>query len=214
MSPTRFAGAIFDMDGTLVQSEHLHRKSWLKPLADLGIALDEDAYLRDFAGKPGLTIISDHIGLEGEAAVALYNRVTDTYWQIAVNEVEPTPGLLAFLERIAPLPMAVCTSAQRASADRMLDLLKLGPRFQAVVTSTDVSHGKPHPEPFLLAAERLHVPAGLCIAFEDSANGLISARKAGMYCVGIGFGATVYGQLADIWITDFTDPRLSQVPGL
>ena len=50
MSRYRFEGAIFDLDGTLVQSEHLHRQSWVEPLAELGMAVDEDAYLRDFAG--------------------------------------------------------------------------------------------------------------------------------------------------------------------
>jgi HAD superfamily hydrolase (TIGR01509 family) len=214
MSPLRFAGAIFDMDGTLVQSEHLHRESWIEPLAEIGIAVDEDAYLRDFAGKPGMKIISDHIGLNGEAAIALYDRVTSNYWQIAVSQVEPTAGLLAFLDRISPLPKAVCTSAQRESARRMLDLLDLTSRFDAIITATDVTRGKPDPEPFQLAASRLNLAADSCIAFEDSANGLVSARAAGMYCVGVGAGATVYADLANVWISDFTDPELPRIMGI
>jgi HAD superfamily hydrolase (TIGR01509 family) len=214
MSPLRFAGAIFDMDGTLVQSEHLHRESWKEPLADIGIAVDEDAYLRDFAGKPGMKIISDHIGLNGEAAIALYDRVTSNYWQIAVSQVEPTAGLLAFLDRISPLPKAVCTSAQRESARRMLDLLDLTSRFDAIITATDVTRGKPDPEPFQLAASRLNLAADSCIAFEDSANGLVSARAAGMYCVGVGAGATVYADLANVWISDFTYPELPRIMGI
>jgi HAD superfamily hydrolase (TIGR01509 family) len=214
MSPLRFAGAIFDMDGTLVQSEHLHRESWIEPLAEIGIAVDEDAYLRDFAGKPGMKIISDHIGLNGEAAIALYDRVTSNYWQIAVSQVEPTAGLLAFLDRISPLPKAVCTSAQRESARRMLDLLDLTSRFDAIITATDVTRGKPDPEPFQLAASRLNLAADSCIAFEDSANGLVSARAAGMYCVGVGAGATVYADLANVWISDFTDSELPRIMGI
>jgi HAD superfamily hydrolase (TIGR01509 family) len=214
MSPLRFAGAIFDMDGTLVQSEHLHRESWKEPLAEIGIAVDEDAYLRDFAGKPGMKIISDHIGLNGEAAIALYDRVTSNYWQIAVSQVEPTAGLLAFLDRISPLPKAVCTSAQRESARRMLDLLDLTSRFDAIITATDVTRGKPDPEPFQLAASRLNLAADSCIAFEDSANGLVSARAAGMYCVGVGAGATVYADLANVWISDFTDSELPRIMGI
>ena len=214
MSTFRFAGAIFDMDGTLVQSEHLHRESWIEPLAEIGIAVDEDAYLRDFAGKPGMKIISDHIGLNGEAAIALYERVTSNYWQIAVNQVEPTPGLLAFLDRISPLPKAVCTSAERESAHRMLDLLELTCRFDAIITATDITRGKPDPEPFQLAASRLNVTPDSCIAFEDSANGLVSARAAGMYCVGVGAGATVYADLANVWIPDFTDQELPRIMGI
>ena len=96
MSTFRFAGAIFDLDGTLVMSEHLHRQSWIEPLEELGITVDEDAYLRDFAGKPGIQIIRDHVGLEGDAAVSLYERVTNAYWQLAVEHATPTAGVIDF----------------------------------------------------------------------------------------------------------------------
>jgi sugar-phosphatase len=211
MTGFRFAGAIFDLDGTLVQSEHIHRQSWIEPLAELGIAVDEDAYLRDFAGKPGLAIIRDHIGLEGEAAVALYEKVTDNYWRLAVEEVEPTTGLLAFLDRIAGVPKAVCTSAERESALRMLDLLDLTPRFDAIVTATDVTRGKPDPEPFLLAATRIDVAPEQCIAFEDSTNGLLAAGAAGMDRIGVGPMPDNGDKLAGRWIADFTDPALSEL---
>jgi HAD superfamily hydrolase (TIGR01509 family) len=140
--------------------------------------------------------------------------VTSNYWQIAVSQVEPTAGLLAFLDRISPLPKAVCTSAQRESARRMLDLLDLTSRFDAIITATDVTRGKPDPEPFQLAASRLNLAADSCIAFEDSANGLVSARAAGMYCVGVGAGATVYADLANVWISDFTDSELPRIMGI
>ena len=211
MSTFRFDGAVFDLDGTLVLSEHLHRESWINPLAEIGIAVDEDAYLRDFAGKPGMQIIRDHVGLDGEAAIALYNRVTDNYWTLAVGQVSPTEGLIAFLEAIAAVPKAVCTSAQRDSAMRMLDLLDLTPRFTAIVTATDVREGKPDPEPYRLAASRLGVPGTRCVAFEDAANGLISARAAGMFCVGLGAAATAYPDVADLWISDFHDDALKDL---
>lgn len=210
MNNVRFDAAIFDLDGTLVQSEHLHRQSWIEPLAELGIAIDEDAYLRDFAGKPGMLIIRDHVGLDGEEALALYERVTEGYWQLAV-EAEPTAGLIDFLDCLGTLPKAVCTSAQHESAHRMLDLLELTARFDAIVTATDVTRGKPDPEPFRLAAERLSVDPADCIAFEDSANGLRSAHAAGMTVVGVGPDSDSYGDLADYWIVDFTDSILTEV---
>ena len=211
MNRFRFAGAVFDLDGTLVQSEHLHRQSWVTPLADRGIAVDDDAYLRDFAGKPGMQIIREQFGLEDDAAVALYNQVTDSYWTMAIEEVGPTEGLLAFLDRISGVRTAVCTSAQRASAMKMLDLLHLTARFDTVVTASDIARGKPDPEPYLLAARRIGLSGADCVAFEDSASGLISARAAGMHCVGIGPGANAYANLADIWIADFRDPALEEL---
>src|ERR671915_1896381 len=98
MTTFRFAAAVFDLDGTLVQSEYLHRQSWVEPLAELGIAVDEDVYLRDFAGKPGMLIIRDHVGLDGDEALALYERVNDNYWRFAISEGEPTKGLLDFFD--------------------------------------------------------------------------------------------------------------------
>jgi HAD superfamily hydrolase (TIGR01509 family) len=211
VSTFRFAGAIFDLDGTLVMSEHLHRQSWIEPLEELGITVDEDAYLRDFAGKPGMQTIRDHVGLEGDAAVSLYERVTNAYWQLAVELATPTAGVIDFLDQIAATPKSVCTSAQRDSALRMLDMLDLTRRFDAIVTATDVSHGKPDPEPFLLAAMRIGIDPGRCVAFEDSTNGLIAARAAGMTCIGIGPGTGASARLADGWIVDFTDLALSQL---
>jgi beta-phosphoglucomutase len=90
----------------------------------------------------------------------------------------------------------------------MLNLLGLAKFFDAVITATDVYRGKPDPEPFLLAATRLNVEPDTCVAFEDSANGLISARAAAMATIGIGPGQGLYADLADVWITDFTDPAL------
>jgi HAD superfamily hydrolase (TIGR01509 family) len=207
----RYSAAIFDLDGTLVQSEHLHRLSWNEPLARRGIVIDDATYYRDFAGMPGMLIIRDHIGLQGESAEMLYQDVTAAYWAIATDQVLPTAGLLTFLSRITNIPKAVCTSAQRDSASRMLDLLELTSHFTTVVTATDVVNGKPDPEPFLLAASRLNVANNHCVAFEDSANGLRSARSAGMYCIGVGDGVERYPNFADLWIVDFSDDRLKDV---
>jgi HAD superfamily hydrolase (TIGR01509 family) len=211
MSNFAYRAAVFDLDGTLVQSEHLHRESWIEPLARRGMTLDDVTYFRDFAGKPGMQIIRDHIGLIDAEAESLYHDVNSRYWEIAGDAVQPTAGLVPFLESLDGLPKAVCTSAQRESALRMLDLLGLAKFFDAVITATDVDRGKPDPEPFLLAATRLNVEPDTCVAFEDSANGLISARAAAMATIGIGPGQGLYADLADVWIADFTDPALEHL---
>jgi HAD superfamily hydrolase (TIGR01509 family) len=206
-------GLIFDMDGTLVESEHLHQESWIAPLLELGIAIDDDIYADHFAGKPGLHIIRDFVGLSGQGALDLYAKVNLAYWDLAVAQVVPITGLRTVLDAWFGASMAVCTSAQRASADRMLELLEIRDYFRAVVTATDVTNGKPHPEPFLLAASLIGQDPERCIAVEDSAYGLIAARAAGMFCVGIGAGESRYPDLADGWIRDYDDPRLETVLG-
>ena len=211
MIATPFSGLIFDMDGTLVQSEHLHRQSWIGPLAELGIAIDDETYILNYAGKPGMEIIREHIGLDGDVAVSLYDKVNEAYWLLAEHEVKPTHGLMAFLDTVGDRALAVCTSAQRVSAHRMLDILGLNNRFAAVVTATDVENGKPHPEPFLLAARQIGIDSSRCVAFEDSANGLVSAHAAGMFCIGVGEGKLRYPELAPVWIEDFADPNLAHL---
>lgn len=209
MSTPLFAGAILDLDGTIVQSEHLHRLSWTAPLARLGITVDDETYFRDFAGKPGLQIIRDQLGItDPDKSEQLYQDVTAAYWELAEHAVQPTVGLMPFLHAINSVRTAVCTSARRDSAMRMLDLLGLTPLFTAVVTASDVTHGKPDPEPFVLAATRIEIAPEQCVAFEDSRNGLQSARTAGMHCVGIGEGRSLFHDAADLWIEDFTDPTL------
>lgn len=116
-----------------------------------------------------------------------------------------------FLDSVDDRALAVCTSAQRISAHRMLNILGLSDRFTAVVTATDITNGKPHPEPFLLAAEQIGLDPSRCVAFEDSANGLVSAQAAGMFCIGIGEGKFRYPELAPVWINDFTDPNLAHL---
>ena len=211
MITTRFEGFVFDLDGTLVQSEHLHRLSWDAPLARLGIVVDDAQYHREFAGKPGTQIARDHLGLTDPVLIQqLYDDVTTAYWELAAGSVGPTAGLLHFLDDLGGLPKAVCTSAQYDSATRMLEVLQIADRFSAVVTASDVVLGKPHPEPFLLAADRLGLPATVCVAFEDSSNGLRSARAAGMACIGVRAGVETFPELADYWIADFTDTGLEE----
>jgi HAD superfamily hydrolase (TIGR01509 family) len=180
-------------------------------LGALGIEIDDDRYAREFAGMPGTQIAQEHLGLTDPAVIQqLYEDVTAEYWTLADGNVRPTAGLVPFLDQLGDVPKAVCTSAQYDSTHRMLEVLELRDRFDAVVTANDVTRGKPDPEAFLLAAERLGVAAIDCLAFEDSANGLRSARSAGMTCIGIGAGVGHYPELADYWIADFTSAGLEQ----
>ena len=204
-------GLIFDLDGTIAQSEGLHRISWDAPLAAIGVEIDDDIYATEFAGKPGLHIIRDYLGLDDDAALSLYDQVNAAYWQLAEQDLAHTAGLLPFLSATDHLPRAVCTSAQRPSAMRMLSLLGITDAFRAIISATEVTHGKPHPEPFLTAARAIGCEPARCLAFEDSANGLISARAAGMHTVGIGDGRSRFPDLADRWIDDFTDPELIRI---
>ncbi|HEY7035600.1 MAG TPA: HAD family phosphatase [Thermomicrobiales bacterium] len=181
----RFDAVIFDLDGTLVDTEPLHERSWTIALAELGLTMPEGEYRLYFSGRPGIQSCRERFGMSLEEAIATNDLVTQVYWELAAGNVAPMPGLTAFLDRLHGVPKAIATSARRSSATRMLAELGLNAAFDAVVTADDITHGKPHPEIFLTAAARLTVAPERCLVFEDSRAGLAAARAAGMTCVGL-----------------------------
>jgi HAD superfamily hydrolase (TIGR01509 family) len=178
---------LWDMDGTLVDSEpcwivaeqelvEAHGGSWSHEQARalFGITLSEAANVLRVAG----------VDLPSEQIVdALIARVTEqlrvtTPWQ---------PGALELLAELRELgvPCALVTMSYRALAERVVEMVPPG-AFEVVVCGDDVTHDKPHPEPYLLAAERLSVDVTRCIAIEDSPTGIASARAAGAATLGVG----------------------------
>lgn len=208
-----FGGVVFDMDGTLVNSEHIHKEAWLATLPDYGINLAPDGYEATFSGRPGLDIARYVLGFPLPEAEALIERVRTAFWQIAPGRIEIMPGVERILERFQQTPKAVATSARREDARRVLEMTGLGRWFDAVVAVDDVQQGKPHPEPFRMAAERLGVDPRGCLAFEDAPNGLRSARGAGMYCIGIGPDRDLLAPHADLVIGGYGDESLWAVIG-
>lgn len=208
MTAGRFAAAIFDMDGTLVDTEPIHRRAWMSVLPELGVTIDEAEYAATFSGRPGREIARLRLHASEAEAPVIVDRVMARFWQIAADDLRPMPGVVAFLDSLGDLPLAVATSNLRVDALRTLAAIGLLDRFRAVVTVDDVTRGKPHPEPFFRAATELGVRAADCVAFEDSANGLLSARAAGMFCVGIA-SSTRDLPAADIVLGGFEDPSLA-----
>lgn len=198
-------GAVFDMDGTLLDTEPLYKAGWLSLLPEYGVEVDESTYHALIPGRTGRAVAHEIFGLPIEQSDELVGRIMRQFWEIAATGLEPLPGLIPVLDRLSHLPMAVATSNRRADALRIIDALGLPHRFRTLIGAEDVQRGKPDPEPFLRAAAVLGVAAERCVAFEDSVNGVASAMAAGMFCVGIGPAALD----ADLPVTGFCDPRLA-----
>lgn len=175
---------LFDLDGTLVDSNAMHVASWAEtarrhgfPMADpdhIGkCGMRTSAVIREILRWPVDEATADAIGEEKEA---LYRS-----W-IAERGIAPVPGVLPFLAaaRGAGIRCVVATSASRANLDACLDALALRPFFPATVTGGEVARGKPAPDIFSLAAARAGVPPAECLAFEDSPAGVASAHAAGI----------------------------------
>jgi beta-phosphoglucomutase family hydrolase len=203
----QFEAAIFDMDGTLVHTEPIHQQSWIRAMGEVGIDIDVAHYDTHFSGRPGRETTRDLFGFTPEQAEEMSRRVTSVFWELAAGNVEPLPGVRAFLTKIAHIPKGVATSARRHSAARMLEELGLIDYFGAIVTADDITRGKPEPDIFLLAAERLGVAPERCVVFEDSIAGVSAAKAAGMYCAAI-TTSRIQFTAADLTFSAWDDPRL------
>ena len=173
-----FDAVIFDLDGTLVDTESVALRLGRDCLRALGHAPD-DAVFHQMIGRDAPS--SDAILLAAYPGLDLvqFDRMWRGGFEAAIESDLPLkPGAHDILARIA-LPKALCTSSRRDSALRKLELAGIGAAFHAVVALDDVRRAKPHPEPYLTAAARLGVPPQRCLAFEDSETGAAAARAAG-----------------------------------
>jgi len=117
------------------------------------------------------------------------------------------PGIASFLGRYDTIPKALGTNAEPANVDFVLDTAGLRPFFRVIVDGMQVERPKPHPEIYLIGAQRLGVEPSRCVVFEDSPSGIAAARAAGMRVVGI---TTTADQLegVELHVRDFYDPQL------
>ena len=180
---------LWDLDGTLVDSEEYHWQSWRDTLAPEGLSITYEQFLASF-GRKNDPIMRDWLGdgYTPERSVRLAETKEADYRRlVAAHGLHPLPGAHEWLAALhaAGWKQAIVTSAPAANAAVMLRALGVGGLFETVVTAEDVSIGKPDPEVFLTAASRLGVPPSRCIVVEDAATGVEGARRAGMKSVGV-----------------------------
>lgn len=185
--PTRrFGGYIFDCDGTLADSMPVHYQAWCRALEAFQAPyhLDEATYY-SWAGVSTPGVVERLNALHGGSLdpLAVAHHKEDLYLEL-LPTVKPIREVADFARDIARThPVAVATGGWRRVASRTLELVGLGDTFPILITPEDVTHGKPAPDMFLLAAERMGVPAAECVVFEDGPPGIAGARAAGMEVV-------------------------------
>jgi HAD superfamily hydrolase (TIGR01509 family) len=188
---------VFDMDGVLVDSGAHHREAWSRMLGELGVAVPPGFWRRTI-GRPAVEAVPLLLGEPVGPAEArrLANRKHEHYRSLAAQGMPPVPGVAAFVEtlRAHAIPLAVATSARRSDVVALLGPLGLLERFEAIVAAEDVTRGKPDPQVYLLAAQRLGAKPDGCLVFEDAIVGVRAARGAGMRVFGV---ATAY-EAADL----------------
>lgn len=184
--PQPYAALIFDCDGTLADTMPAHFAAWTTALRSLGADITEQRFYQ-LGGVPSAAIIEI---LNRENGYAL-----DVPRTVAEKERRYVEGLHTATEIKAvadiarahrgKVPMAVASGGLRPIVHQTLSNLGLAPLFDTVITAEDVTHGKPAPDMFLLAADRLGVAPEGCIVYEDGAPGIVAARAAGMRVVDV-----------------------------
>jgi len=210
---------IFDMDGTIVDNMGVHSAVWLEILAEFGVTETQLEFQAATAGmtNPELLRLLVNPAMTDDDVVTIAQRKEARYRERYAPILAPLPGLLPLLRqaRQAGLALAVATAANQANIDFVMNGLQIWDYFDAIVGADDVARGKPHPDLFLLAAERLGVPPAHCLVFEDAMTGIEAGRRAGMSVVG---GATSHStaELAaqpgvGQTISDFTQLQLGDL---
>lgn len=184
--PRPVAGVVFDMDGLLVDTETLIRDIMLSTAPRFGADLPLEVFL-SMVGRPSADshrIAVDHFGaaFPYDAYVAEIERQVHAACEAGIALKAGVVELLDHLEAAA-IPHAIATSSSLGAVQRTLGPSGLLPRFQAIVAAGDYARGKPNPDPFLTAAERLGLDPAHCLALEDSHNGVRAAHAAGMMTI-------------------------------
>ncbi len=181
-------GAIFDMDGVLVDSSEAHYLAWHRFGEELGKPFARALFDHTF-GMTNFEIIPMWLGdaLDRDKLPAMSDRKEELYREAARDAVVALDGVPELLESLAAdgFKLAIGSSGPRANVEMVLDVLGAHERFAALSTLEDVSNGKPDPEVFLKAAAKLDLPPDRCVVFEDAPQGVAAGRHAGCKVIAV-----------------------------
>jgi len=183
---------IFDLDGVIVDTAHYHFIAWRRLAKELGIHFteQENEQLKGVSRMRSLEIILElgNLRLSQEEMERLAEKKNQWFVDY-INAMKPGeifPGVKELIQDIRANGIKVALASSSKNAHTVLDLLNIGGLFDAIVDGTMITHTKPDPEIFLLAANKLNIPPPQCLVFEDAEAGVEAAVAAGMKCIGVG----------------------------
>lgn len=216
------AAIVFDFDGVLADSEVLHLRAYQEVLEPYGIALsradyystylgfDDDGVFRAIGAAAGRALGD----VEVQGLISAKSRVFDT---LEAGADMLFPGAARCIETLgAEFPLGIASGALRHEIEHVLGRAHLLDRFRFIVASGDTPQSKPSPAPYHLAAELHGLAPSQCVAIEDSAWGIASAKAAGLWCVAItnSYGADALGSADAIidGLAEFTPALIRSLP--
>ncbi len=204
---------LFDLDGTLSETNSVHHLSWAEMLKPHGYDVSWGFYRDRISGRLSPEIVADLLpDLSPEEGRKIADSKEADFRKRA-DTLEPLPGLLGFIDkwRGRGMALSLVTNAPKENVLTVLRALDLEDAFEPVILAADVAAGKPDPAPYNAALEALGVPADEAVAFEDSPSGIASSLAAGIPTVGI---ASTHDPEdldhlgVDLVVRDFTSPKL------
>jgi HAD superfamily hydrolase (TIGR01509 family) len=187
-NPPALRAVVFDLDGIISNTEDLYAQAGETVLGRRGKTYDDDLRQR-IMGRPVVDAIQMIIDchLLSDSVDDLMCECVDELQQLIATSLAPMPGATSLIDDLhsAAIPIAVATSATPEYAENVLTRLKLKQQFNFILTSADIHRGKPHPEIYLLAANRLGIEPPQMMVLEDSANGCRAAVDSGAFAVAV-----------------------------
>ena len=218
-------GIVFDMDGVIIDSNPFHKIAWTNFFNKRNVDVN-DAIFRDLIfGTSGGEAICTLLNMQFSRVELneFCNEIDSEYRDILrkSKNIQPVNGLIRFLNslREGNHKIAMATSAPAENVELVMNKLNILKYFDLIIDKTQVNKGKPDPEIYLKAINRLCIPAEHCIVFEDSISGIFSAREAGIKVIGV---TTSHSEIelieagATLTIADFTEisvPDIVQIMG-
>jgi HAD superfamily hydrolase (TIGR01509 family) len=178
---------LWDLDGVLADTASFHFEAWRELFAGEGKEISEEEFRRTF-GLRNNAILRDVLGdLSPQKAAELSRRKEEIFRAKIAGRITPIPGVITLLQRLrqARKRMAVISSAPRQNVETMLHGLEIEDTFEVIIAEEDASRGKPDPQGYLLAAQRLGIKPSECVVIEDAPGGVEAAKRAGMRCLGL-----------------------------
>jgi HAD superfamily hydrolase (TIGR01509 family) len=188
MSAETGRALLFDIDGTLADTDALHREAFNRVFGPRGHVVDDVRFKAELQGFSNASIGERFLPDETlQARAAVMDEKEAIFRELVAGQIAPLPGLMALLDRAddAGIPMVAVTNAPRLNAELLLSGLGITHRFKAIVIGDELPHGKPHPLPY---REGLRLAGGrpqASLAFEDSRSGVQSAAAAGIATIGM-----------------------------
>jgi HAD superfamily hydrolase (TIGR01509 family) len=217
MPPVSGKALLFDIDGTLADTDALHLEAFNMVFGPRGHVFDRARFLRELQGFSNASIGERFLPDEPPVRqAAIVNEKEAAFRRLVAGKIEPVPGLMALLARAdrAGIPMVAVTNAPRLNAEMLLAGLGIMHRFKTVVLGDELPHGKPHPMPYLEGLRAANAVPHLSVAFEDSRSGIKSASAAGIATVGIRTSLSHADMIeagALMTARDFDDPGLMKL---